>query len=679
MAEVEEVGNRMQSQMRLHPESDDDDADLPLPALFDRASRLHGLASSSALDQEGIRKGVELLRRCDEMVSKLGLFSPNETKEDVSTANLKYLLVPYYLGEMTEKIAQEDRIPILKSSQDHLKEFIALCEVLELIPEDELELSRQRQPDTMANRRAQKVRPKAAVLSAPVEAGEEDALEDDGEEEREAWLATISLALCKAFDLLDMLKKEEEMLLAVKERQEKDGNAFAREMLDERTKKAEAWHHNAANRAPYSKPADPITCATFAQDVIEGRASVSQAHEHKHQPLIFGPASLVGGGLTSERERMAAQVFQPGYSLCIWCCGLYSLRHMDVSELFYPSTAQALEAEARAETEKQNISKKIATLGRLPRPSIHYQPFTPAVNRYSSTSAFALFGDRNNIKILCWDAAGNTSVYDAASHSLTAMPELNSPKGYSCVAAPISIPGAAAAHHAMSDDDHTNCLYMMDMNPGRSCSFEVLAYDPVEHWCWDPLPPPPFLEDPEYEAPLGAPFAVVGGGTRICVSTTTATYCFDTVTDAWNKVGDWVLPFRAEYVPELGLCLGLASDDGGPYDLCTLDDLSTDAGSSPPTVCHIGEEFELPENWWEVTSDLVSLGSRRFCIVSSFMVDNDEYDWVPVTVFTGVEVLPGERGLRMVKHKSECFIAFFRFVLRGHRSTFTHAFISREE
>jgi len=101
-----------------------------------------------------------------------------------------------------------------------------------------------------------------------------------------------------------------------------DGNAFAREMLDERTKKAEAWHHNAANRVAYSKPADPITCATFAQDVIEGRASVSQAHEHKHQPLIFGPANLVGGGLTSERERMAAQVFQPScrYDACLKCC-----------------------------------------------------------------------------------------------------------------------------------------------------------------------------------------------------------------------------------------------------------------------------------------------------------------------------------------------------------------------
>jgi immunoglobulin-binding protein 1 len=131
MVEVEEVGNRMHSQMRLDAAAgvEDADADLPLPALFDRASRLHGLASSSALDQvppssgslrrpchkrqeiglsgasgayyvlwfcagqEGIRKGVELLRRCDEMVSKLGLFSTNETKEDVSTANLKYLLV----------------------------------------------------------------------------------------------------------------------------------------------------------------------------------------------------------------------------------------------------------------------------------------------------------------------------------------------------------------------------------------------------------------------------------------------------------------------------------------------------------------------------------------------------------------------------------------------------------
>jgi immunoglobulin-binding protein 1 len=125
MMGVEEVGNKMQSQMRLDAAAvAAEDEDLPLPALFDKASRLHSLASSSSLDQvrfrissppafpvtqgigraltwcvccragqEGVRKGVDLLRRCDEMVSNLGLFSSNESKEDVSTINLKYLLV----------------------------------------------------------------------------------------------------------------------------------------------------------------------------------------------------------------------------------------------------------------------------------------------------------------------------------------------------------------------------------------------------------------------------------------------------------------------------------------------------------------------------------------------------------------------------------------------------------
>lgn len=91
------------------------------------------------------------------------------------------------------------------------------------------------------------------------------------------------------------------------------GKEFGESLLDERTSKVEAWHRDAATRAQYTKPAKPITCATFAQDVLEGRASVSQAHEHKHQPLIFGPASLVGRNLTTERERMAAQVFQPSH------------------------------------------------------------------------------------------------------------------------------------------------------------------------------------------------------------------------------------------------------------------------------------------------------------------------------------------------------------------------------
>nr|XP_019703466.1 PP2A regulatory subunit TAP46-like [Elaeis guineensis] len=67
--------------------------EMPLPALFEQARKIHSMATESSVDQETLRKGIEALRRCDEMISKLGLFSSNETKDDVSTANLKYLLV----------------------------------------------------------------------------------------------------------------------------------------------------------------------------------------------------------------------------------------------------------------------------------------------------------------------------------------------------------------------------------------------------------------------------------------------------------------------------------------------------------------------------------------------------------------------------------------------------------
>lgn len=38
-----------------------------------------------------------------------------------------FLQVPYYLAELTEKIAQDDRIQVVKASQAKLKVFVVLC------------------------------------------------------------------------------------------------------------------------------------------------------------------------------------------------------------------------------------------------------------------------------------------------------------------------------------------------------------------------------------------------------------------------------------------------------------------------------------------------------------------------------------------------------------------------
>ncbi|XP_021763893.1 PP2A regulatory subunit TAP46-like isoform X1 [Chenopodium quinoa] len=343
-------------------------SEMTLPSLFDQARKIHQLASDSTVDQESIRKGCEMLEKCEDMISRLGLFSTNETKEDISTANLKYILVPYYLGELTEKVSQEDRVQILKASQAKLKEFVTFCEAMELLPEEESESSKQGSYNTFADKRAKKIarfkRQKAAesklleikerrerrgrstrasALSTPVEAGEEDVLDDDGEEEREAWLTTISLAICKALDLLEMLKKEEEMLSAVERQIQDVGKEFTESLLDERKSKVEGWHRDSATRAQYTKPAPPITCATFAQDVLEGRATVSQAHEHKHQPLIFGPASLTGRNLTTERERMAAQVFQPGHRLPTMSIEEAGETEMDIMNTWQERTKKYIE------------------------------------------------------------------------------------------------------------------------------------------------------------------------------------------------------------------------------------------------------------------------------------------------------------------------------------------------
>ncbi|ERN14875.1 PP2A regulatory subunit TAP46 [Amborella trichopoda] len=342
--------------------------DMPLPALFEQARKVHILATEETADPESLKKACEALEHCEEMISKLGLFSSNESKEDISTTDLKYLLVPFYLGELTENIAQTDRIQALKISQQRLKEFISVCERLELVPEEEL-TSVQEGPDTLVARREKKVAryrrqkaaeaklqdmkerkerrgrsSRAAALTTPIETGEEDVLDDDGEEEREAWLTTISLALCKAFDLLDMFKMEEQMLSVMREKQLQAGNdEINQDILDERAKRAEMWHRKAASQARFTKPAPPITCATFAQDVLEGRAKASQAHEHKHEPLTFGPASLISGNLTTERERMAAQVFQPGYRLPTMSIEEAGLREMEMMNKWQERNAKLME------------------------------------------------------------------------------------------------------------------------------------------------------------------------------------------------------------------------------------------------------------------------------------------------------------------------------------------------
>ncbi|RCV19507.1 hypothetical protein SETIT_3G390800v2 [Setaria italica] len=315
-----------------------------------------------------------------------------------------------------------------------------------------------------------------------------------------------------------------------------------------------------------------------------------------------------------------------------------------------------------AETKSKEDSSLLVGKGSLPVPSIYYSPLRSPVSELASDrlkDAFALFGKS---KVLCSDAGGFATMYNAESHSFLSVPELNSPKGARYIA--ISIPHVDSA---MFGDklrgNHTDSLYMMAMVPGELCSFEMLAYYPKSRWRWRPLPPPPFHSDPKYRTPDSIPFALVGG-TRILVSSDRATYSFDTVAMEWSKAGDWVLPFlsKLEYDTELKMWFGI-STRSPCGELCAVDLSAVALGSCDelPVVQHVGLDVDLPQKYWKLMdAAVVNLGSGRFCIARFFVVvdDHDEYQSHAV-VFTGVEVAPSheEEGvLGMVNHKSECLV-----------------------
>ncbi|OEL26896.1 hypothetical protein BAE44_0012082 [Dichanthelium oligosanthes] len=173
--------------------------------------------------------------------------------------------------------------------------------------------------------------------------------------------------------------------------------------------------------------------------------------------------------------------------------GLYSLSHMDVSRLFYPSKEEAKAAQAK---DKENGSSNIlggigsTATGRLPEPSIHFAQFSSALESHPDRSrdVFALFGKSS---ILCSDSVGHAGVYDIEAHCLQGMPRMNSPKGPKRITVCILRTEAHAradfeVHpnvdaNLFTDGRHghpMNSLYVMNMDPYNQCCVEALVYYP---------------------------------------------------------------------------------------------------------------------------------------------------------------------------------------------------------
>lgn len=67
--------------------------------------------------QVKIKKCMALFEDATRLVSICGLFSSNESYEEVNTNDLKYLLLPFFLGQLSQKLCGDDRHNIVEVSE----------------------------------------------------------------------------------------------------------------------------------------------------------------------------------------------------------------------------------------------------------------------------------------------------------------------------------------------------------------------------------------------------------------------------------------------------------------------------------------------------------------------------------------------------------------------------------
>jgi len=103
-------------------------------------SLLHLLQTSKTSIQTSPSKSISALLHIQTNISKLSLFSQNETLEDVSTSTIPLLLVEYYLGLCYITLSTKDkkeREMNLNKSKEYLHAFMDKMELLELFKDDE--------------------------------------------------------------------------------------------------------------------------------------------------------------------------------------------------------------------------------------------------------------------------------------------------------------------------------------------------------------------------------------------------------------------------------------------------------------------------------------------------------------------------------------------------------------
>jgi hypothetical protein len=93
--------------------------------LFEESEKVSGVQL-----KEIVMNAIRYFQSCSVLIIENALFSSNEELTDYSSNSLKYLSVPFYLGELYRRIpytVSQDRLNALKQSKSYKEKFISTC------------------------------------------------------------------------------------------------------------------------------------------------------------------------------------------------------------------------------------------------------------------------------------------------------------------------------------------------------------------------------------------------------------------------------------------------------------------------------------------------------------------------------------------------------------------------
>ncbi|GAB1318896.1 Type 2A phosphatase-associated protein 42 [Madurella fahalii] len=305
---------------------DKDDEPRSLKAVFAEAESKRltiessPFAPNSTEYTDTVSSAIKLYQDSLGLISAVSLFSPNESLEDLSTSDLPYLLTSFHLAELTQKLpftSPEERKRVLSSARDAYERYLHLLDSYGLLSAPHKKFLEQyndspvtfttvpsnpaaRRDAKIANFKAEKeLRSKLDFLRQRPDYGAEDG-DGTGDEDlvRETHIAHINHSTHLAFQSLEMLNREWEMLAQAPPRPEPTHSRGDKVLQEE-------------------------------EDLRRRQRGLGDNYSDRlDQPLRSGMSNLPGGPLLSKqgkplqpftllnnRQELAKGVFRPGHNL----------------------------------------------------------------------------------------------------------------------------------------------------------------------------------------------------------------------------------------------------------------------------------------------------------------------------------------------------------------------------